>query len=143
MKKKLKPIRLIVFDIDGVLTNGEAEPLDLDLFAPLAEMNRVACLDSSKPAVTVCTGRPAPYVEAILQAIDGHIPAVFENGAGLYVPETYQFLPHPRVGDGALMRLIRQRLIETLLEKKQAYFQPGKEFTLTLFSIKTDIAICY
>lgn len=128
------PIRLLVCDIDGVLTDGETAPLDLALLAQLAEMNRTARVDATRPAVTICTGRPAPYAEAILQAIDGHLPAIFENGAGLYIPANYQFLPHPNLGDGSQMQIIRQRLGETLLQTGQAYFQPGKEFTLTLFA---------
>lgn len=135
MKPPTKPpIRLIVFDIDGVLTDGETAALDLDLLAQLAEMNRAARADATQPAVTVCTGRPAPYAEAILQAIDGHLPAIFENGAGLYIPRNYQFLPHPDLGDGSPMRAIRQQLRQTLLKTGQAYVQPGKEFTLTLFA---------
>ena len=77
------PIRLIVFDIDGVLTAGETAPLDFDLMMYLSAMNRAAREDPSRPAVTLCTGRPAPFVEAFAQAINGHLPAIFENGCGL------------------------------------------------------------
>ena len=134
MTDHTRPIRLLVFDIDGVLTDGEVAALDLDLLAQLAALNRLACENQTFPAVTVCTGRPAPYMEAILQAIDGHLPGIFENGAGLYVPETYQFLPHPAIGSGSQMRAIQQRLIDTVIKDGLAYFQPGKEFTLTLFA---------
>jgi hydroxymethylpyrimidine pyrophosphatase-like HAD family hydrolase len=127
-------IRLMVFDIDGVLTEGEARKIDLSLMDQLAAMNRAARQDPALPAVTICTGRPAPYVEMMLQAIDGHLPGIFENGAGLYVPNGYRFLPHPNVGDGAAMAAVRRRLKETLLDSGRAYFQPGKEFSLSLFA---------
>jgi HAD superfamily hydrolase (TIGR01484 family) len=127
------PIRLIVFDIDGVLTEGEAHQLDLPLLDTLANMNRIARQQPGNAAVTLCSGRPAPYVECMLQAIGGHHPAIFENGAGLYVPDGYRFLAHPDVIPHS-MGAIRQCLAETLVRSNFAFLQPGKEFTLSLFA---------
>ena len=127
-------IRLLVFDVDGVLTEGEARRLDLPLFEMLGEMNRRARQDPTLPAATLCTGRPAPYVEVLLQAMDGHVPAVFENGAGLYVPQTYRFLPHPALNGDSPLAAVRQRLAETVVRRGVAYFQPGKEYSLSLFA---------
>ncbi len=98
MPQGVIPIRLMVFDIDGVLTRGEARPVDLWLLEEVAELNRAARADPTRPEVTVYTGRAAPYVEGMLQAIDGHLPGIFENGAGLYVPDGYRFLRHPEWG---------------------------------------------
>jgi HAD superfamily hydrolase (TIGR01484 family) len=128
-------IQLLVFDIDGVLTDGEAKPLDLPLLAQLANMNQAARRRSHLPSVTLCTGRPAPYVEMMLQAIDGHLPAIFENGAGLYIPDGYRFLPHPELlGAESRMQTVRARLESNLVQTGAAYFQPGKEYSLTLFA---------
>jgi hydroxymethylpyrimidine pyrophosphatase-like HAD family hydrolase len=127
-------IQLLVFDIDGVLTDGEAKALDLNLLAQLAAMNRAARQNSALPAVTLCTGRPAPYVEIMLQAIDGHLPGVYENGAGLYLPNGYRFLPHPALAGRATMPAVRQRLEAALVQTGRAFFQPGKEHSLTLFA---------
>ena len=129
------PIQLIIFDIDGVLTEGETKALDLELLADLARLNRESRGNPAFPAVTLCSGRPAQYVELMLQAIDGHLPGVFENGAGLYVPDTYRFLPNPALSkNGNLIPTIRRRLEETIIKSGEAYFQPGKEYTLTLFA---------
>ena len=127
-------IRLLVFDIDGVLTEGEAQALDLALLAQLAQMNRAARKNPALPAVTLCTGRPAPYVEVMLQAIDGHLPGVFENGAGLYFPDGYRFVANPALDGGVDMRAVRACLEEMLVRPGRAFFQPGKEYTLTLFA---------
>ena len=62
-------IRLIVIDVDGVLSPGEAAPLDFAVLQRLAEVNDRARHDPHHPAVTLCTGRPAPYVEVLMQAI--------------------------------------------------------------------------
>jgi hypothetical protein len=131
-------IRLLVFDIDGVLTGGEAIGLDLALLGQLADLNRRARKDARLPAATICSGRPAPYVEALLQAIDGRLPAVFENGAGLYQPEGYQFLPHPDLNGGNTMSAVRRRLEETVIRTRQAYIQPGKEYSLSLFPYRVE-----
>jgi HAD superfamily hydrolase (TIGR01484 family) len=127
-------IRLLVFDIDGVLTDGETRALDLSFLGMLAEMNREGRKNRGLPQVTICTGRPAPYTEAMLQAIDGRLPAVFENGAGLYVPNGYRFESHPELGDGSAMRSVRRRLEETMVRTGVAYFQPGKIHSLSLFA---------
>ncbi len=129
-----KPIRLIVLDIDGVMTGGEARTLDLPLLEMLGSINRSARHDKTLPAVTICSGRPAPYVEALMQGMDGFFPAVFENGAGLYVPEGYRFLQHPELNVDGRMRAVRDRLEETLVRENRAYFQPGKEYSLTIFA---------
>ena len=129
------PIRLLLFDVDGVLTRGEAKALDLDLLARLAEMNRAARADPSRPAVTLCTGRPAPYVEVLCQAIDGHLPAIFENGCGLYEPRGYRFRPHPKLGHNAEFKAARDRLRTELVLPGKVFFQPGKEFSLSLFPL--------
>jgi hydroxymethylpyrimidine pyrophosphatase-like HAD family hydrolase len=130
------PIRLLLLDVDGVLSAGEAQPLDLALLDSLAQLNRRARADPALPAVTLCTGRPAPYVEVMLQAIDGHLPAVYENGCGLYVPAGYRFLPHPNLADGGQsFAAVRDRLRATLVAAGKAFFQPGKEYSLSLFPL--------
>ena len=136
LEDSMSEIRLIVLDIDGVVTSGEAQPLDLDLLAQLSTMNRAAKADPEQPAITLCTGRPAPYLEVMLQAIDGHLPGVYENGAGIYDPADYQFLPLPQIEtDLNEFTEVSSRLEETLVRDKIVYFQPGKNYSLTIFPI--------
>ncbi len=129
---KVKPVRLIVFDVDGVLTRSNGQGLDLQLLELLADLNHAAQEDPSRPAVTLCTGRSAAYAEALLQAIHGHLPAVYENGAGLYVPVPYQFLPHPDLAGRSGFHEVRRRLEERLVRTGQGFFQAGKEFSLSI-----------
>lgn len=131
----MSEIQLIVLDIDGVVTRGEAQPLDLDLLAQLSALNQASRSDPEQPAVTFCTGRPAPYLEVMLQAIDGHLPGVYENGAGIYFPADYQFMPLPGLEDYLNgFADISSRLEETLIRNDIAYFQPGKHHSLTIFA---------
>lgn len=133
--KQHPQIRLIVLDIDGVVTKGEAQPLDLGLMGSQAELNRSARSRPGSPAFTLCSSRPAPYVELLLQAIDAYSPAIYENGAGLYSPLGYQFTHHPDmrfISDR--FQAVRDRLGQELVATGKAYFQPGKVYGLTLFA---------
>jgi hydroxymethylpyrimidine pyrophosphatase-like HAD family hydrolase len=131
----MRMIRLVVVDVDGVLSRGEAAPLDFAVLQRLTELNDRACQDPAYPAVTLCTGRPVPYVEVLMQAIHGHYPAVYENGAGLYIPKPYGFKWHPAITRDLQERLIRFQAVlhDALVDTEQAYFQPGKSASLSLF----------
>jgi hydroxymethylpyrimidine pyrophosphatase-like HAD family hydrolase len=130
-------MKLIVLDIDGVLSDGEARPFDLKLMGHLRELNRQSQTDSAIPAVTLNTGRPSPYVEAVMQSIDGWQPALFENGAGLYFPQSYRFQISPLLSSSIKTQL--QELISVLdkniVQNGKAYWQPGKTICHTLFPI--------
>ena len=129
-------IRLIIADVDGVLSPGEAAPFDFAVLQRLAEVNDRARHEPQYPAVTLCTGRPAPYVEVLMQAIHGFYPAIYEHGAGLYLPAPYGFKAHP-----ALTPLVQTQLMElhamlhdALVATSLAYFQPGKAASLSLIA---------
>ena len=129
-------IRLIVADVDGVLAPGEAAPFDFAVLQRLAEINDRARHGPHQPAVTLCTGRSAPYVEVLMQAIHGFYPAIYEHGAGLYLPEPYGFKTHPAltpVVQAYLMEL-HAMLHEALIATDLAYFQPGKSASFSLFA---------
>ena len=128
-------IRLMVVDVDGVISRGEAAPLDFAVLQRLAECNDSARRDATYPSVTLCTGRPAPYVEVLMQAIHSHYPAIYENGAGLFVPEPYGFKWHSAITPAMQARLARFQTVlhEALVAADLAYFQPGKTASLSLF----------
>ncbi len=129
-------MKLIVLDIDGVLSQGEAQPFDLSLLARLGRLNRRSRAGEAVPAVTLNTGRPSPYVEAVLQAIDGWQPALYESGAGLYFPQSYWFQLTPNLTPTHLaeLRLVVERLDQAVVQPGRAYWQPGKSVCYTLFA---------
>ena len=129
-------MKLIVLDCDGILSRGEAAPFDLPLMQRLAGLNRRAQRGEAVPAVTLNTGRPSPYVEAVMQAIDGWQPALYESGAGLYYPKTYRFETTPMLTPQlkrALAEVLR-RVDEAVVQSGRAYWQPGKTVCHTLFA---------
>jgi hydroxymethylpyrimidine pyrophosphatase-like HAD family hydrolase len=130
-------MKLIVLDCDGVLSKGEAQPFDGSLFSRLAELNRRAYQGADVPAITFNTGRPSPYVEAVMQAIHGWQPALYESGAGLYYPQSYQFELTSRLTveqKEALQEVVR-RVDWAIVRPGYAYWQPGKIVCYTLFAL--------
>ncbi len=109
----------------------------MDLLTNLVVRNRNARSQSDRPAIRLCSGRPAPYVEVLRQAIDGHLPAVYENVAGLYPPLGYPFTPQPDtrfIADH--FQAVQDRLHERLVTTDKAYFQPGNVYSLRLLARK-------
>ncbi len=126
-------IRLVVLDVDGVLSKGETAPFDHAVLATLCDLNRSARLGHEAPHVTLCTGRPSAYVDAVMQAIDGSMPAVFEGGAGIYEPEGYRFYPVPGLGDLNSIRTAHEVFRRQEETTGDIMVQPGKDYTISLF----------
>jgi HAD superfamily hydrolase (TIGR01484 family) len=136
-------IRLVVIDIDGCLTPGEAQPWDFLVLQFVAELNRKARADARRFAVTLCTGRQEPYVEAMMQAIDAHAPGIYENGGGLYSPAQYRFAENPAIDAGKREKIakVREILAKEIVETGMGQFQPGKEVSLTLYPARAGVTI--
>lgn len=94
-------IKLFVTDIDGCL----AQPYtgyDLDGLATLSRYAADAGLPTAEhptPAVSICSGRPYPYVEAMTQALDLTVPVLFEGGGGRFDPVEAQTTWNPEFTD--------------------------------------------
>lgn len=127
--------RLAVVDIDGCLTPGVGHPWNWEALQAIGEINRRAQAEDDVPAVTLCTGRSEPYLEVLMQAIGSHLPGVYENGCGLYLPNRFRFAEHPAITAPVRQELAaaRRSLYARVIETGLGYFQPGKEVSLTLF----------
>ena len=75
-------IKLFITDIDGCLTTPFKTP-DWELISQIRRLNKQSRQDMAVPPLTICSGRPMSYVEAVSQWLDIDQPAVFEN-AGVY-----------------------------------------------------------
>jgi HAD superfamily hydrolase (TIGR01484 family) len=133
----MNKLRLVVIDVDGCLTPGEGQPWNFEALEYVAQLNHRAQKDATQLAVTLCTGRQEPYVEVLMQAIDAHLPGIYENGGGLYFPREYRFVENPLITAemrGALAETkatLRREIVETGL----GHFQPGKEVSLSLYPL--------
>jgi len=137
------PCELIITDLDGCISPDGSEPWDLDLFGEFARRVRdaVAGRNSLAP-LTICTGRPQPYVETLMKQLDIRVPAVCENGAVLYsLPDNLA-----RFGPGVTeekilgLRAVRAFIETDILPKyPTAVMQFGKEAQVSVFSEKPAI----
>ncbi len=142
----MNKLRLVVIDVDGCLTPGEGRPWNFEALKYIAQLNRKAQKDATELAVTLCTGRQEPYVEVLMQAIDAHLPGVYENGGGLYYPREYRFVENPLITVAMREALvgIKGILQREIVETGRGHFQPGKEVSLTLYPLgKTSVHELY
>lgn len=75
-------IKIFVTDLDGCISMPFVTP-HWDSITKIRELNIESRNDPSIPPLTICTGRPYPYAEAVAQWLDVQLPFVFES-AGLY-----------------------------------------------------------
>jgi hydroxymethylpyrimidine pyrophosphatase-like HAD family hydrolase len=127
-------LRLILTDIDGVITRGEGQPVELDVIERLASINTAAQLDPYVPAIALCTGRQAPYVELMAQLTGTFLPCIFEHGCGLFFPMSFRFEFQPPDYAARLTQL-RVAIDDPLIKSGRAFVQPGKEASMTLYPI--------
>ncbi|MEX2536434.1 MAG: HAD family hydrolase [Trueperaceae bacterium] len=126
----MEQIRLLVVDIDGCLVAIEHAAYDLAGLARVADLNRQSREDETVPPLTILSGRPHPYVDALMQILDIQVPAIFENGAGLALRSPYgaRYRPEAESGRADLENLGRE-----LRRHCEFSIQPGKSASLTLF----------
>lgn len=76
-------IKLFITDLDGCMSM----PFELPNWEALNEiraLNELSQSDPTVPPITICTGRPLPYAEAIHQWMGMRLPFLFESGGGMY-----------------------------------------------------------
>lgn len=129
-----KLIKLIVCDIEGCLTPGKGKPLNLHALGAIREYNRESKKQKQVPPITLCTGRSLPYVEAMMQAIEGYIPAISENGAGLYYPMDDEYKLHPLITPQTIKQMAEAKNIihEYIINNSKAKFEYGKDFVISI-----------
>lgn len=138
-------LRLLILDVEGVVgpAGGSQYPWDL---AALAEVR--ALLDAAPVPAVLCTGRQAPYAEAVIQALGLLRPAppsgarptpeflgwpsIVENGACFLDPLAKRLIPHPALGAAPENLQRRLRALLAPLEATGAVIEAGKEYTLSL-----------
>ena len=130
-------VRLAVVDIDGCLTPGVASDWNWRTLQSILVLNQRARRGEQVPSVTLCTGRQQPYVEVLMQAIGAHQPGIYENGCGLYFPDTYSFAEHPLITVEArkTLAVAKARLQRDIVGRGLGYFQPGRDASLSVFPL--------
>lgn len=76
-------IKLFITDLDGCVTDPFITP-DWEAYTTLRELNLKSYDDELIPSLSICTGRPMPYAEAMAQILGIQLPFIFESGGGMY-----------------------------------------------------------
>jgi len=131
----------VVFcDIDGCLGPESSGALDVASLAKVAEHNRRAQEHRDRPVVTLCTGRPQPFAEAMTKLIGNTtVPLVAENGVWVYDPAANAYLMDP-----AITREHRAAVrdaaawLESEFSPSGVTQQPGKAASISLYHPEPD-----
>lgn len=125
----------VISDIDGCLGPESHAPVDAHALANLADYNHSAHNLGDRPVVTLCSGRPQPYAEAICRVIaNTTLPCICEMGVWLYDPKANRYLQDERITPEQL-RGVRacQQWVETDLGAKGVVVQPGKSASISIW----------
>jgi len=134
----------VICDIDGCLGPETHGPLDSARLAEVAAYNERAHADGDRPVVTLCTGRPLPYAEAIARLIGVRtLPVVCEMGVWLWHADTNVFDRDPGIS-AEQVRMMREA--EVWLEETfgpgnpggPVSQQPGKACSISLYHPDTE-----
>lgn len=129
-------ISLFVLDIDGCITMPFQTP-DWQALSKLRELNDLSRSDAFVPALSICSGRPQPYVEAVGQWLGMYKPLIFESGGGMFDPRNVSLhwpdiLTHEKE---VLIKEIRKWVAADIIGKQEG--------AVSEFTKRTDVGIIH
>ena len=128
---------LIIADIDGCLTPEGPEPFDVARLARMAAHNERAFSGGvgAPPPVTLCSGRPQPFAEAMCRLIHNtRVPCVCENGVWVYHPGTNEYLLDPAITAEHIEAVHEaEAWVRRELFPRGVSIQPGKVASMSLY----------
>lgn len=131
---------LIISDNDGCLVAEDTSPLDLESLGKLAAHNRLAQTQHDRPLLTICSGRPQPFAEAMCRLLANRTaPCIAENGVWMYNPadNTYEMDPSITAEHRAAVREAGAWL-EAEYGPNGVSQQPGKAASISLYHADTE-----
>ncbi len=129
-----RPYDLVIVDIDGCLTPEGLEEVDRDALGRIVHYNRRARDSGDRPELTLCSGRPQPYVEALGRLLGIGVPCIAENGVWLYDPATNAYRIDPGITRGDLDAVARiTGWMRDRYGASGAAIQPGKTASVSLY----------
>jgi len=130
----------VICDIDGCLGPERSETLDAARLAEVSDYNRAAHGLGDRPVVTLCTGRPHGFAEAICRLIGNtSLPIVCEMGVWLWWGDGNRYERDPAITPDDLHALHQlTEWIEADYGPKGVLQQPGKTCSTSLYHDDTD-----
>lgn len=123
-------IKLFITDLDGCVTDPFITP-DWKPFTTIRQLNLNSHYDEHIPPLTICTGRPMPYAEAMAQVLGIRLPFLFESGGGMYHVEKNELLWNPALTPEREeeVRQIKEWARKTLIERYPSSIPEFAKFT--------------
>jgi len=130
----------VICDIDGCLCGEDGSPFDLASLARIREHNEQSIKHQDRPTITVCTGRPVGFAEAMTRLIGNSVlPAIAEMGVYLHHPESAQSELDPAIDSGHLQSVAGlEGHFHENLKPTGVTMQPGKSASVTLWHEDTE-----
>ncbi|MDG2360584.1 MAG: HAD hydrolase family protein [Planctomycetaceae bacterium] len=131
---------LVICDIDGCLSPESHAPINESALSNIAEYNRKAVALNDRPLVTLCSGRPVSFVEAMCRFIHNtKIPCIGENGVWLYDPGSNMFEMDPEITTEHLEAVHEaSKFLRKKYHARGVTEQPGKSAAVTLYHPDTE-----
>ncbi len=130
-------IKWIFCDVDGCITSEASIKWNISELSLLADYCRRANNDESLAKLTLCTGRPQPYAEALAKFLDIQLPMICESGAVIYTlaDNCSRFAPEVTPRHIEAVRRLRDGIAAKLLPRHpDALLQFGKHAQISIFS---------
>lgn len=123
-------IKLFITDLDGCISHPFVSP-DWRALSRIKELSRLSREDETIPALTICSGRPFPYVEVVGQWLDVDYPMLFESGGGMYDIKTNEITWNPHFDDEAKKAVveIKKWLEGTLIKNYKGTYPEFAKYT--------------
>ena len=93
-------IKLFITDLDGCISTPFMSP-DWEAISKIRSLSELSRNEEEIPALTICSGRPFPYVEAVGQWLNVETLMIFESGGGMYDIKTNEISWNPKFDDEA------------------------------------------
>lgn len=87
-------VRFFILDLDGCVTYPFKTP-DWGAITAIRQLQLESKDNEMIPALSLCTGRPQPYAEAVAQWLGIRHTIIFESGGGFYHPVTNELAWSP------------------------------------------------
>jgi hypothetical protein len=130
--------RWIISDIDGCLAPEESITWDYKLFDQLVRLcQQISTGKGPMAPLTLCSGRPQPFMEVLIKLFAIQVPVICENGAVFYSLDKNLASYGPGVTPEKLtgLRKVREYIeSEILTVFPQAVLQFGKEAQISIYA---------
>ncbi len=129
-------IKLFVLDVDGCVSMPFQMP-DWEAVTVIRKLQSRSFDDPAVPSITICSGRPMSYIEAVAQWLGVKHPYVFESGGGIYDANENQIHWSPEFTREILeqQQEFKEWVINEIVRKN-----PG---TILEFTKKTDVGVIH